>query len=202
MEIKIGKSARRCTSCERSFEHEEQFRSVIRPEDQLLTRYDYCVKCWDSERAADAYSAWSPKYYDPAVAEAESPETFTPLRQLFYDAVDATDRPSLAMAFLAAQLLRRQKVFRLLKETEDEDEEIKVTLFTDRIGDKLIEVRDPYLTHAEMEEGRRLLIERLAEIENPDGADADEGEADDSEADDSDTEEAIDGTREEEVSVD
>lgn len=197
MEIKIGKSARTCSSCERSFEHEEQFRSVVRIEEQALDRQDFCLSCWDSECASGAYSAWSPRYSDPAVAEAQPPEAFTPLRQVFYDAVENTDRPTVAMAFLAAQLLRRQKVFRQLKETEDEDEEVKVTLFTDRIGDRLIEVRDPYLSHAEMEEGRSLLMERLAEIENPGGATADEGEAEDS-----DTEEAANGTLDEEISID
>ena len=94
---------------------------------------------------------------------------FTPLRRIFYDSVESSDRITLAMAYLAAQLLRRQKVFRLIKETDGEDGEANVVLFADRLGDRLIEVRDPSLSHAELEQGRQLLMERLNQLENPDG---------------------------------
>lgn len=197
MEIKIGKSGRVCLSCERTFEHEEQLRSVVRIGEEGLTRHDYCTKCYNAELGTNAYSVWSPKYYDPAVAEALPEEVFSPLRQAFYDAVDSKDRNTLAMAFLAAQLLRRQKVFRLLKETEDGDEEMKLILFADRIGDRLIEVKDPFLSHAEMEEGRVLLMERLAELESPDELPTeDDGQGDTV------VEETSDGYCEEEISVD
>jgi hypothetical protein len=44
---------------------------------------------------------------------------------------------------------------------------MRLALFEDRIGGRLIEVRDPSLTFAEMEEGRQALVMRLNELENP-----------------------------------
>lgn len=169
MEIKIGKSARCCTQCERVFIHEEEVTSLVRIVEGKLEREDFCAACWTPDRAQNAYSVWTPRYYDPQVAEQEPPEVFSPLRQLFYEAVDSTSRVDLAMAFLAAQLLRRQKVFRRIKESDEADGETHILLYADRIGNRLIEVRDPNFSYAEMETGRAALIKRLQELETPEG---------------------------------
>ena len=166
MDIKIGKSARTCCACGRGFVHEESFTSVLHPNDQDLSRSDYCETCWSGQPAPEPYSTWKSKFFDPDVADQGLEESFSPLRQLFYDAVEEKERSTIAVAFLAAQLLRRQKVFRLIKETQDPDTDDITALFTDRIGNRLIEVQDPCLVHEELEVGRRLLIERLGEIES------------------------------------
>lgn len=167
MEIKIGKSARVCRSCERLFEHEETVTSMVRIENRVLVREDYCAQCWDSGRATGAYSIWSSRFYDPRVAEQQPPEVFSPLRQAFYEAAESEDRGQLAKAYLAAELLRRQKVFRLIKEGEELESEGRIALYEDRIGNRLIEVRDPNLSYGEMEAGRATLLERLGQLENP-----------------------------------
>jgi hypothetical protein len=176
MEIKIGKSARHCLGCAREFVHEEPLFSLVRIEHAELHREDYCGGCWHAERAVGAFSTWNPRFYDPRVAEAEPEESFTPLRRLFYDAVAGEDRLELATAFLAAQLLRRQKVFKLIKESDEGDGEVRITLFNDRIGNRLIEVRDPQFSYRELEEARKRLLGRLQELEAP--APAAAGEAD------------------------
>lgn len=130
-------------------------------------REDYCVTCWDANQADSAYSTWTANYYDPKVAEAEPEESFSPLRQTFYKAVEKETRPDLAVAYLAAQLLRRQKVFRLIKESKDPDNDTSTILFNDRIGNRLIEVSDPSLSHAELETARQVLMEALAKLEAP-----------------------------------
>ena len=167
MDIKISKSARVCRACERDFVHEEIVNSVVRIQEKELLREDFCATCWDGKRKSDAYSHWNTKYYDPRVAEQEPAEAFSPLRQLFYEAVEAEDRVEQAKAFLAAQLLRRQKVFRQIKESDELDGEVKIILFNDRIGNRLIEVRDPNFSYAELEQGRVLLMQRLQELEAP-----------------------------------
>jgi hypothetical protein len=167
MEIKIGKTARHCVACDHEFVHEEPLHSRVRLEDQVLAREDFCRTCWDSSRAHPAFSVWQSKYYDPRIAEQEPPEVFSPLRQAFYESVEAQDRPELAKAYLAAHLLRRQKVFRMIKESDGTDDDIRIALFADRIGNRLIEVRDPNLSHDELEAGRVVLLERLKQLENP-----------------------------------
>ena len=89
------------------------------------------------------------------------------MRQTFYGAVEDSTRKSIAIAYLAAQLLRRQKVFRLIKETKDPDTDASVILFNDRIGNRLIEVNDPSLSHEELDGARHLLMERLTQLEKP-----------------------------------
>ncbi len=165
MEIKIGKSASKCAACEHQFEHDEEVQSLVRLENQVLHREDYCRTCWEPEKARGAFSVWTPRYIDPEVARQEPPEVFSPLRQAFYESVEAETRPELAKAYLAAQLLRRQKIFRRIKESTDSSMDERVILFSDRINNGLIEVRDPNLTYDEMQQGRQSLMARLAELE-------------------------------------
>ncbi len=166
MEIRIGRSAHKCAACESAFVHEQDIWSLARIAEGELTREDYCGACWDTERARQAFSVWSVKYYDPKVAEQEPPEVFSPLRQVFYEAVEKEERPAQAKAFLAAQLLRRQKVFRQIKESQDE-ETGRLILYSDCIGNWLIVVHDPNFSYVEMENARLALLARLQELEQP-----------------------------------
>lgn len=151
----------------REFVHEEPVFSLVRIVDQMLAREDYCQTCWNPDFVKGAYSTWSLKYYDPKVAEQKPPEVFSPLRQLFYEAVENEDRVEQAKAYLAAQLLRRQKVFRRIKESDENEGEVHILLYADRIGNRLIEVRDPNFSYAEMENARVALLTRLQELEAP-----------------------------------
>lgn len=167
MDIKIRKSSNGCSGCQREFAHDEPIGSLVRVVEQVLAREDYCADCWNEDRARGSYCTWSLKYYDPKVADQKPPEVFSPLRQLFYEAVECEDRLEQAKAYLAAQLLRRQKVFRRIKESDEADGEIHILLYADRIGNRLIEVRDPNFSYAEMEAARGALLKRLQELESP-----------------------------------
>jgi hypothetical protein len=167
MNIKISKNAHTCAKCESDFRHEQVLTSSVRIFEGALQREDFCAECWTSQNDKKAYSVWKTIYYDPNVEEEEAPEVFSPLRQLFYEAVEEDSRIEMAKAFIAAGLLRRQKVFRRIKESDESDGEIRLTLYTDRIGNRLIEVPDPQFTYAEMEEAGKLLLSRLHELETP-----------------------------------
>lgn len=167
MDIKITKSARACALCEKEFEHDEEIVSMVRISEGSLIREDFCKDEWKPDLGKEAYSFWNTRFYDPKVAEQEPAEVFSPLRQLFYEAVENEDRLEQAKAFLAAQLLRRQKAFLQIKESDEADGEVRTVLFADRIGNRLIEVRDPNFSFAEMEAGRQQLITRLQELEAP-----------------------------------
>lgn len=193
MDIKIGKSAHACAECEADFAHEQGIHSLVRVVEGQFVRADYCADCRDEEQVKAAYSFWNAQYCDPQVAEQEPAESFSPLRQIFYDAAEETSRKSMAIAYLAGQLLRRQKVFRLIKETKDPDTDASVILFNDRIGNRLIEVNDPNLSHAELDDARKFMMERLAELELPE-VEGNEELATDGETEDHTETESIDAT--------
>ncbi len=174
MEFSIRKSARSCGRCAMEFTHGQSIHSAVAfGEQDQLVRADYCDSCWTAQISRAAYSAWTTHFFDPKVADQQPPEVFSPLRRLFYDACASEDRLELAKAFLAAQLLRRQKVFRQIKESGELDGEVRTTLYTDRIGNQFIEVRDPNFTYAELDAARALLLRSLRELEEgvtPDAA--------------------------------
>jgi len=166
MEFSIRKSARSCEHCSGEFVHNQSIHSAVSFSDEnALVRADYCDACWTPALSRAAYSAWSTRFFDPKVAEQQPPEVFSPLRRLFYDACASEDRLEQAKAFLAAQLLRRQKVFRQIKESGELDGEVRTTLYTDRIGNQFIEVRDPNFTYAELDEARARLLRGLRALE-------------------------------------
>ncbi|MCF6285397.1 MAG: hypothetical protein L3K26_09435 [Candidatus Hydrogenedentes bacterium] len=165
MNIKISKNAHTCAACEGNFAHEQTLISTVRVLEGALQRKDFCSDCWAAQENKKAYSIWETIYIDPKVKDEQPPEIFSPLRQLFYDAATQESRIEMATAFLAAGLLRRQKVFRRIKESDESDGEVRITLYTDRIGNRLIEVPDPQFTYAEMEEARNILLARLQELE-------------------------------------
>lgn len=177
MEIKITKSSRVCAKCERPFEHGEEIFSLIRLEEQSFVREDFDKTHWRPEKGQNAVAAWSTTYIDPKIEEQEPPEVFSPLRQTFYESAESENREAIAKAYLAAQLLRRQKVFRLIKEFDKDESEVRVALFADRIGNRFIEVTDPNLSYEELENGRQALLKRLQELES--APDEDENMPDD-----------------------
>lgn len=190
MDIRIAKTSKHCYKTEKPFEHGESVISAVRLIDQEYRREDYAESEWADADADAAIAVWSTKYWDPAVAEQEPDETYSPLRQLFYEGAESEDRIERAKTFLAAELLRRQKVFRLLKQGDDPDEGGRVTLYRDRIGDKMVEVRDPQLTYDDLEAGRTALVARLQEIESPPEEET-SGDAEDSSDSDDDFDEEI-----------
>jgi len=167
MEIRIGKSTRTCAATQEPFEHGQELLSLVRETDEGLVREDYAKDAWNPAHGENAIAVWATTYIDPDRHIEEEQESHSPLRKLFYDAVEQEDRPSLAKAYLAAQLLRRQKVFRLLKEGEEPEGDARFTLFADRIGDRIIEVRDPNLSYAELNAARGELMEYLNALETP-----------------------------------
>ena len=181
MEIRIGKPGRVCAQTDRQFEHGETVVSVMRVENQQLVRHDFGKPVWDDERGAGAIAVWETQYQDPAAANQEPPEKYSPLRSIFYAAAESGDRIQIAKAYLAAQLLRRQKVFRLVKESDDAEGESRVALFMDRIGNRLAEARDPHLTYAEMETARVELMNELTALESGETDAVDNGPADEDE---------------------
>jgi hypothetical protein len=176
MELRIGKQSAACAKSGRSFQHGEDVVSVVKIENQSLVREDFAKEHWSTEQREGALAVWETQYVDPKRAEEQPPEAFSPLRKLFYDAVESDDRVEMGKAFLAAQLLRRQKAFRLIKESDEAEGEARIALFYDRIGERLVEVRDRNLTYAELESGRRRLLEELAALEMPDNPENSENE--------------------------
>jgi hypothetical protein len=165
MDVKISKSAHQCHACAKPFEHEQRIISSMRRGPEGLAREDVCPECWNDEKANEVFCMWTAQFQDPKVLEQQPEEVFTPLRQIFYESAEREGREAVAVAYLAGQLLRRQKVFRFIKQTADPDTEAVVFLFLDRIGNRLIEVNDPNLSTGELERARQELLQRLAELE-------------------------------------
>ncbi len=165
MEIKISKSARQCCVSGKAFSHGEEIISLIRVQQGEFVRQDYLPEAWQSELGEGAIAVWTSRYIDPKHDENHAPEEFSPLRKIFYDAVEQNSRPEMAIAYLAAQLLRRQKVFRLVKEYDQPENNAKALLFIDRLNGRFVEVRDPDLSYAELSAAQKELLEKLRSLE-------------------------------------
>lgn len=198
MEIRISRPARTCHRTEREFIHGEKVVSSVRLDNEHFVRQDVAEEAWEPEAGQGAIAVWTTAYVDPRIAEQQPPEVYSPLRRIFYEAVESDERVALATAYLAAELLRRQKVFKLLKQSDDPEEETKLALYNDRIGNRLVEVRDPNLSMRELEAGRIALVTRLQQLEDGE-ADPEIGKEESNVAADAEIEAAVDGPMSEEA---
>jgi len=169
MEINIRKAAAHCLACGTRFEHlQKHFSKVNAANEAELVREDYCAACWESGRAADAERAlsfWLAKYFDPAAATQPDEREFGPLRAMFYEAVENEERLEQAIAYIAAHLLRRQKVFRFVKGFEDPESGCNVSVFYDKLCGRLTEVADHGFSVEELEGARQEFVQRLERME-------------------------------------
>ncbi|HOK09573.1 MAG TPA: hypothetical protein PLT82_09110 [Candidatus Hydrogenedens sp.] len=162
MEIKISRNANKCLLCLKSFSHEEWVWSQIVELNKEWQRRDFCISCWQQSEKQPALSQWRHRYVDPKERNKEQETKDSPLRALFYEMIEKDhSRLELAIAYLASQLLKREKVFKRIKEMAISPKEGHIIMYIDRIDDRVIEVRDPNFTFSEMEEAKNIILRRL-----------------------------------------
>jgi hypothetical protein len=162
VDIEVQKESSRCNGCGENFVNEQKHYSLLRIEESNFTREDYCEKCW-AERPTvteTAYSFWETRYRDPAMAKAMPEEQFMPLLKLCYESIVLGGRDSEAIAYVCALVLRRQKIFRFVREEKDPSGR-GILVFTDKYNDAQIRVVDPQLTEAELRGVRQKLEEHM-----------------------------------------
>ncbi|RJP65410.1 MAG: hypothetical protein C4532_17760 [Candidatus Abyssobacteria bacterium SURF_17] len=161
MEIQIQKESPRCVACNKPFAHDQKHYSLLKIDGNNFLREDYCEACWGEHRGSatdhDIYSHWETKYHDPAVARATPQEQFMPLLNLCYESVTQTGFDAEAMAYVCALVLRRQKVFRFVREERDEASGRNVLIFADKHNDTQMRIVDPQLTESQLREVKQRL---------------------------------------------
>lgn len=200
MEIRFSKIGRQCSVCGVPFRHQEKVRSIAAKIDdthcdsdhaksdkpqssntkakdkekearKTFERMDFCALCAHRATEHQAYCAWTATYADPNVARQEE-DHHSPLRRIFYACCEDADREKRAVAFLAAEMLRRQRAFKKIRETL-EDGDRRTLWYLDKSGNRIIEVSDPSFTYAELDRARMTLQEAMKSAETPEsGPDA------------------------------
>ena len=165
MEIQIQRESPLCKGCNDAFVHGQKHYSLLRIEESNFLREDYCGKCWTeksfSKESEDIYSCWETKYRDPAVAKATPKEQFIPLLNLCYESIAQGGQESESMAYMCALVLRRQKVFKFIREEKENSSGRPMLVFSDRHNDTQIRIVDPQLTQSQLEDVRCKLQERV-----------------------------------------
>ncbi len=194
MEINIQRESAQCLKCGASFQHEEKHHSLLKIEDKDFLREDYCLGCWSErsdqpgEGSDGVYSSWETRYHDPSVATATPQEQFLPLLNLCYESIVEGGSNGESMAYMCALILRRQKIFRFVREEkEEEGERRSVLVFLDKHNGTQMRIVDPELTDAQLQEVKQRLEEKISPEEQAseeEDQEAQEAEAEGREADD------------------
>lgn len=169
MELSLRKMGRQCSASGSPFKHGDSVVSLVRAEAEGLHREDYHLSNWCDEHAAGAVAVWRTVFRDPEEEQrSERERGQVPLRDFFYEALARDNREGYAHAFLAAQLLRRQRLFRLLKESGQESED-RILLFLDLNSNAIVQVPDPNLSMGELRNARAA-VESVLRGESASGA--------------------------------
>lgn len=147
--------------------HEQRHHSLLKIEGNAFLREDYCEKCWGdrSEPTEDAqvYSYWETKYRDPAAEKATPKEQFIPLLNLCYESIAKDGEDAEAMAYMCALILRRQKIFKFIREDSEDAAGKSVLMFLDKHNDTHIRIADPQLTDSQLKDVKQKLEENLGD---------------------------------------
>ncbi len=166
MEIQIQKGSSRCNLCGQLFVHEQTHYSLLRAGEELFLREDYCEECWPQfltpEEEKSLFSHWVTKYRDPSAARATPEGQFMPLLKLFYEKVAIATRDAQAFCYVCALILRRQKVFKLVRE-EKADAGKTMLVFHDKYNDVQVKVKDPDLNETEFRQVKQELEGHLSQ---------------------------------------
>jgi hypothetical protein len=167
VEIQIQRQSSKCLGCDKPFSHEQKHFSLLKIESSNFLREDYCETCWlkrsQFPSTGEIYSQWETKYCDPSVAKATPEEQFKPLLDICYESIAQGEPETEAMAYMCSLVLRRQKIFRFIREEKEDSGKRKVLVFTDKYNDTQLRIVDPQLTESQLENTRRALQERLGQ---------------------------------------
>ena len=163
MEIEVQKESPHCIGCNEAFVNGQKHHSLLRIDANNFIREDYCEKCWATRPDAveTTYSHWETRYRDPAAAKATPEGQFMPLLKLCYESISQEGREFEATAYVSALVLRRQKVFRFIREEKEASSQRNVLIFADKYNDTQIRVIDPQLTETELRGVKQKLEEQL-----------------------------------------
>lgn len=191
MEIRFSKIGRQCSACGAPFRHLEKVRSIAarledaqadpagaekvrsgegtaaepaKEERRPFERMDFCPACTHRTAEFQAWCTWTATYVDPDAVRQEEP--LSPLRRIFYAHSEDPDREKQAVAFLAAEMLRRHRAFRKIRETVDESDR-RTLWYLDKSRNRIIEVVDPSFTYAELDRARMTLLEAIRTADQP-----------------------------------
>lgn len=177
--VSVRRAGRTCATCESPFADGQDHYSVLShaAEPDEWVRTDFCLACWETavERfpthppaSGDIHSLWRTRYTDRDTARRTPVNEYTPLLEICYDALECDSREDQGLAYLAAMVLRRQRVFRLIRAESGGDTPHDALLFYDKVRQAEVRIPDPPLTMDELRTTRRVLQDRLAAV----GADA------------------------------
>ena len=142
MEWYIHKGAKDCMRCERLFEEEEEYFSVLYDNDNAYTRKDFCLHCWDTNQEGEPFSFWKTK-----VQKKSEPVQKYAHTEVFYDLFVRSENEdnisNINFRYALSLYLMRKKVLTLL--SIDKTHANEFLIFKDVKEDKEIKVLNPKL---------------------------------------------------------
>ena len=151
MEWNISKNSKRCLSCDRGFDENDEFFSALFDRGDAFIRNDFCPDCWDACDKETVYSFWRSKVSE----NKEPPKTkinIDAIFDLFLKLENAGDEDIAKrnLRFVLALYLMRKKILKLKSSKVLGDSEIMT--FKAPNEKKDIELHNPNLEAEQIEQ--------------------------------------------------
>jgi len=114
-----------CNGCNRRFEENEEYFSILYDRNAEFIREDYCLDCWPSRDREGAFSFWKTRM---PTKEEETKKLVDDavILNFFLRLENETEERKKDFRYVLALLLMRKKKLKLLNVKREEDEEILV----------------------------------------------------------------------------
>lgn len=113
MEYKIRKSSYRCSRCDREFEKDEVYVSLVEIGEDELVRRDHCESCFElpEGEAAESIAFWRARRSE--VPDQKKSIDFATLRELFFKMVESSNEDYRKVRYLLGLVLIRKRFIKL-----------------------------------------------------------------------------------------
>lgn len=155
MEYKIRKSSYRCDRCDREFEKDEVYVSMVEIGEDELVRRDHCESCFEPPEgeAAESIAFWRARRSE--VPEQKKSIDFATLRELFFKMVESSNEEYRKVRYLLGLVLIRKRFIKLKEFVTEEGNDFLIV--TTKLRKEPLKLEAPELHPSEFGE----LKERL-----------------------------------------
>ncbi len=176
----IKSRSRFCSACERPFEIEQIYHTVLHISGEEPERKDYCVRCW-KERKPPAEKTpesayWQGRFKRLAAPSGKEEIKKDVIERLLDRYIGSEEAPHINLCYILALLEERKKVLSPRETIKDKEGRELIVYEHNESGDTYL-VRDPHLSLVEVEAVQKQVKELIdLEKEGDTSAAGEEGE--------------------------
>jgi hypothetical protein len=148
-----------CAGCQKPFDDEEEFYSMLLETPEGMIRSDYCAACWPAVARDQAVSIWQSVFRAPPPPPPEAMQKET-AESLFRKIIADEDPSSVNTLYILAVMLERRRLL-IERDVQIQEDGTKIRVYEYRRTNEVFLITDPDLKLVELQHVQEEVVARL-----------------------------------------